>query len=275
VSDHYFETLGIPIRRGRVFDSREQRGSTPVVVLSERAARDLFPDADALGQSVAMGISLTPESGPTAEIVGIVGDVLYDRPSAGVMAEVYVSHRQEDSYGTFLVRTRGDPLTTVPAIRAAIREIDADIPLVSVRTMAGIEAAATSDTRVIASLLLAFAVLSLVLACTGVWATVAFSVSRRTREFGLRLALGARPAQVVGTVVREGARMAVLGIGMGVALAWTTSRLLSSLLFGVAPTDPLAFGGGALVLAAVAVFAAWLPARRATRVDPVESLRAE
>lgn len=276
VSDAYFSTLDVPVRRGRTFDSRDQRGSTPVVVLSERAARELFPDGDALGQPMAMGVSLTPsDSEATAEVVGVVADVLYNRPDEGPMAEIYISHRQEDSYGAFVLRTRADPLTVIPAVRAAVREIEPDAPLVSMRTLADVEANAMSDTRLLGFLLAAFAGLALLLACTGVWAAVAFTVSRRTREFGLRLALGARPGQVVASVVRRGLVTAGLGVALGLAAAWYGSRILETLLFEVGVGDPFAFGGGALALLAVATLAAWLPARRATRVDPVESLRAE
>ncbi len=276
VTDAWFETLGVETLRGRTFDSRDQRGSAPAVVLSEAAARELFPDGDAVGNRIAMGVTLTSESsGATAEVVGVVGDVLYDRPENGLMAEAYISHRQEDSYGTFVIRTRGEPLAVVPALRAAIREIEPDAPLMSLRTVAAAEASVTADTRMVGLLLLAFAGLALLLACTGVWAAVAFTVSRRTREFGLRLALGARPGQVVGSVVRGGLLTALLGIGVGIGAAWYGARILDALLFEVGVGDPVAFAGGAGVLLAVALAAAWLPARRVTRVDPVSSLRSE
>lgn len=276
VTDAWFATLDIDVLRGRTFDSRDQRGSAPVVVLSETAARELFPDGDALGNRVAMGVALTSESsGATAEVVGVVADVLYDRPENGLMAEAYVSHRQEDSYGTFVVRTRGEPLTAVPAVRSAIRAIEPDAPLMSIRTVADAEAAVTADTRLVGTLLVSFAGLALLLACTGVWAAVAFAVSQRTREFGLRLALGARPGQVVATVVRSGLTAAVLGVGLGLGVAWYAARILDALLFEVGVGDPVAFSGGAVVLLVVATAAAWLPARRVTRVDPVQSLRSD
>ncbi|MEQ9569496.1 MAG: FtsX-like permease family protein [Longimicrobiales bacterium] len=174
-----------------------------------------------------------------------------------------------------MVRTSVEPLAAVPAVRSVIRDIEPDAPLMSLRSLAEAEASVTADTRTVGVLLLAFAGLALLLACTGVWAAVAFTVARRTREFGLRLALGARPGQVVGSVVRGGLVTALLGIGVGVAVAWYAARILDALLFEVGIGDPVAFAGGSAVLLAVAAAAAWLPARRATRVDPVESLRAE
>jgi putative ABC transport system permease protein len=285
VSDDFFRTLDIPVRKGRTFTSEDQKGSRPVVVLSEAAAKRLFPDGDALGQPIAMGTDLTPEAGPgvqatggggaTAEIVGVVGDVLYDRPANGVMPEAYISERQEVGYGTVIARTRGEPLALVPAVRAAMAELDPDIPVYGVSTVADLEARSTADTRVLGGLLGTFALLALVLACTGVWAVVAYAVASRIPELGLRVALGAEPRQVVGLVVRGGLGLAVAGVAVGAVAAWGASRVLGSLLYGVQPSDPVTFAAAALLLFAVAALAAWLPARRATRVDPTEALRAE
>ncbi|MEK9507288.1 ADOP family duplicated permease [Gemmatimonadota bacterium Y43] len=270
VTDGWFHTLGVPMVSGRGFTSADRADSPLVVVLGETAARRLFPEGDALGSTVEAGFGDQP-----AEVIGIVGDVLYERPEYGHMAEVYLSHRQADGYGTFLLRTRDDPLALVPAIRAAVRELEPDAPVVSPRTLTSIEASASADTRMLGGLLLAYAGLALLLACTGVWAAVAFTVSRRLREFGLRLALGAAPGRVVGAIVGGGLRVVLAGIALGGVSAWFAARLLDTLLFGVGVGDPLVFGAGAVLLLAVALLAAWLPARRAVRVDPVQSLRAE
>lgn len=275
VSDDLFRTLGVPVLQGRTFTSEDQDGSRPVVVLSEAAVKRLFPDGHALGEAVAMGTDLTAEEGSSAEVIGVVGDVLYDRPENGVMAEAYVSERQETGYGTVIARTRGEPLAVVPGARAAMAELDPDIPIYGVSTVADIENGATADTRVLGGLIGTFAALALLLACTGVWAVVAYAVASRTAELGLRVALGAEPRQVVRLVVWAGLVLAVFGVVAGAVGAWGASRVLGSLLFGIAPTDPATFAGSAVLLLVVATVAAWLPARRATRVDPMEALRAE
>lgn len=273
VSDGFFSTLGIPVVQGRTFTSEDQRDTRLVVVLSEAAVRELFPDGSALGETVWLGE--TPEDGPGAEVIGVVGDVLFDRPANGIMAEAFISHRQEDGYGTIVVRARGEPLSLTPAFRAALAELDPDIPLHGVRTIEDLEAAASGDTRVLGTLLSAFAALALLLACTGVWSVVAFAVARRTREIGVRVALGADGRTVVRTVVRQGMLPTMAGVVLGAGGAWASTRLLQSVLFGVGTSDPFAFAGAAVLLVGVAAVAAWVPARRATRVDPMVALRAE
>jgi putative ABC transport system permease protein len=275
VSDGFFETLGVPVREGRTFTSEDRKGSRPVVVLSEAAVRELFPDGGALGRPVAMGTDLTSEEGSSAEVIGVVGDVLFDTPEKGVIPEAFISERQEEGYSTFIVRTRGEPLAAIPGARAALAALDPDIPLHGVSTLDDIEASATADTRVLGGLLATFAGLALLLACTGVWAVVAYAVAKRTSELGLRVALGAEPGQVVALVVRGGLALAAVGVLAGSLGAWGASRVLKSQLYGVAPTDPVTFVAAAALLMAVAAAAAWLPARRATRVDPMVALRAE
>ncbi len=275
VSDGFFSTLGIPVLEGRDFGPQDQRDSPPVIVLSQEAARQLFPDGGALGRRVAMGTELTSDEGSYAQVVGIVGDVLFDRPENGIMPEAFISHRQEDGYGTFFLRTRGEPMAAVPAARAALAEIDPDVPLASVETLDQVEAGASAETRSLGGLLAVFAALALIMACTGVWAVVAYAVSRRTRELGLRVALGAEPGQVVGLVMRKGLTLALAGAALGGLGAWAATRLLRSLLYDVAPSDPTAFVGGVAALLLVAGLAAWIPARRATRLDPMEALRAD
>jgi predicted permease len=275
VSDGYFETLGVPLRSGRTFTPADRAGTPAVVVLSESAARELFPDGDALGARIAAGTDPIAEDGSFGEVVGIVADVLYDRPENGMMAELYLSHRQAEGSSTYVVRTRGEPIAQVAAVRAALADVDSDLPMSSVRTVEDAEAQASSESRVLGTLLTVFAGLALLLACTGVWAVVAFAVTRRTRELGLRMALGARAGQVVGLVMRRGIATALAGVALGVGAAWIATRVLRGLLFEVAPSDPVTFAAGAGVLLTVALLAAWLPARRATRVDPMEALRSD
>jgi predicted permease len=275
VAPGFFETLGVPLLRGRALEPRDRRDAPPVVVLNETAARQLFPDGDALGRKVAMGVGLTPEGSEGAEVVGIVGDVLYDTPETGVMAEAYLSMHQEEGGSTVFLRAEGEPMALLAPARALLAQLDPDVPLHGARTLADLEATATADTRVLGGLLAVFAALALLLAATGVWAVVAHAVARRTRELGLRMALGALPRDVVALVVRQGTAPAVAGLLLGGALAWLGGRALRGLLYQVSPTDPVTLAGAALFLLAVSALAAWLPARRATRVDPMEALRAE
>jgi predicted permease len=275
VAPGFFETLGVPLVRGRGLEPRDRRGSPPVVVLNETAARRLFPGGDALGRKVAMGVGLTPEGSDGAEVVGIVGDVLYDTPEKGVMAEAYLSMHQEEGGSTVFLRAEGEPMALLAPARAVLAQLDPDVPLSGARTLGDLEARATADTRVLGALLAVFAGLALLLAATGVWAVVAHTVAGRTRELGLRMALGAVPGSVVALVVRQGVGPAVAGVLLGAGLAWAGGRALQGLLFEVSPTDPATIAGAALFLLAVAAVAAWLPARRATRVDPMAALRAE
>ncbi len=277
VDDRYFETLGIPVLRGRTLQPDDRRGAPVAVVLNEAAVRELFPDGgDPLGAQVAMGVDATPEDGPGATVVGVVGDVLYDRPDMGVMPEAYFSYRQEvGGEATILLRTRGEPLAAVPAAREALLELDPDLPISGIRTVASAEADATADTRTLGTLLAVFAALAGLLACTGVWAVVAYTVERRTRELGLRVALGADPRSIVRMVLAGALATAGVGIAAGALGGWAATRVLGSFLYEVSVTDPPTFVAGAALLLGVSLLAAWLPARRATRVDPVEALRAE
>lgn len=274
--DHaFFETLGVPLLRGRTFDRRDRSDSRPVAVLNETAARRLFPDGEAVGRKLSIGTSLTPEGSEGAEVVGVVGDVLYDSPEQGVMPEVYLSMHQQEGGSKIFMRAAGEPMALLAPARSILARLDPDVPLYGARTLAEQEALATADTRVLGGLLAVFAALALLLAATGVWAVVAQGVVQRTRELGLRVALGAVPGSVVALVVRQGAGPAVAGVTLGTGLAWAGGRALRGLLYEVSPTDPVTLAGAALFLLAVSAAAAWLPARRATRIDPVEALRTE
>lgn len=276
VSDGFFETLGVPVVMGRSFTGEDQADSRPVVVLSEAAVRELFPDdPDPLGRTVSVTMSLTPEEGPSAEVVGVVEDILFDRPANGIMPELFVSHRQEDGTGTVVARPRGEPEAVVARARTILAELDPNVPLYRVRTLDQLETDAAGDTRVLGMLLTGFALLALILACTGVWAIVSFTVSRRTREIGVRVALGADRSSVIRSVQRRAVAAGVVGVVLGGALAYGLSGLLSSVVYGVGTADPVAFAAAAATLMTVSLVASWLPARRATRVDPMEALRAE
>lgn len=275
VEESYFETLGAQVVRGRAFSATDQRGGPPVVILNESAARGLFPGEDALGRRIAAGYGATPE-GEMAEIVGIVADILHESPDVGVQPVIYSPLSQVPvASATAIVQTEGDPFSVVPAIRSELGRLDPNLPIYRITTVETLGVLATGPARMIMELLSLFAAVAIVLAAVGVYSVVAYAVSLRNREIGLRMALGARSGQVLGLVLRKGVAAAGLGTAVGLVGAWGVTRVLSSFLYGVTATDPITYALGALVLFAAAVLASYLPARRATRLDPMEVLRTD
>jgi predicted permease len=275
VTDDYFATLRTPILRGRSFASTDRADAPPVIVINETAARRFFGDADPLGKPFAITYGPTSEGVP-AEVIGVVADVLYDSPDLGIMPEAYFYQPQAPEADLMiLVRTRGEPLAMLPDVRAAMAALDPEIPIYGETTAADLAAAQVSDTRVVMQLLVAFAAMAVVLAITGIWGVVSYDVVQRRRELGIRMALGARTEQAVGLIVRDGLASAALGIAAGIAAAAALTRYLTALLYEVDPADPTAFAAAAATLLAVALLAAWLPGRQATRIHPAETLRRE
>jgi len=271
VSDDYFATMDVPLTSGREFTPLDRESSPPVAVVSESMALRFWPGRSPVGRQIRLG----GHDAPLMEVVGVARDVR-SRPDGVLMPTVYVPMRQHPvGWTSFVVRARGDAMPTVPAIRRALRELDAEIPLVQARTLADQFADMIARQRLMLVLVGAFALLALLLAALGVYSVMAYSVSTREREFGIRAALGARASNVLALVLRQGMTMAALGIAIGLVLAaWATSAL-AGLLVGVVPRDPLTFVAIALVLLTVSAVASLIPARRATRADPVEALRAE
>lgn len=267
----YFLAMGIPILRGRGFTNQDLPSSPPVVVINDTMARRLFAGENPVGQRVRLG----PE--PTAawmEIVGVIGDVRHTGLEREPAPEIYVHYLQNPPVAPFVViRTTGDPALLAETVRAEARAIDKDLPLYDMRTMLDVRAASVAERRFILLLVGAFGVLALVLAAVGVYGVMSVVVGERTQEMGVRLALGARASQVVGLVLGEAARLALLGVVIGVVAAMTLAPLLASQLYGVQPLDPLTFAGVPLVLLVLAAIAAIVPALRAMRLDPVTALR--
>lgn len=275
VADDHFRVLGVPVLAGRSFLPSDRADSPPVVVLNQTAAKQLFGTESPIGRRIALSIALTAE-GASAEVVGVVGDVLYDHPSEGIMREAYVSFRQEPQrYITALVRTDREPVALVPEVRALVRDLDPDLPIFGVRTVAQIRGDAIGDTRVLTALLLGCALLALALAAVGTYGVTAYWVAGRRRELGLRIALGARRRQVQAMVMSHGLRAVLVGIVLGTAGALAGAHLLSGLLFEVASRDPATFVAASATLLVVAALACYLPARRAARVDPATTLSDE
>jgi hypothetical protein len=272
VSDNYFELLDIPVVRGRVFDQSDGLNGPPVVVLSQTAASRYFPDQDPIGKRVTTFFNLPGRE--TAEVVGVAGDVVYTGPEQDRWPVAYYSLR-ERRFGSYaLVRTTGNPSDAVRLIQDEIFSMDPTVAMSGVTTMDDLISESVGDTSLIFWLLLAFAGITVLLAAVGTWGVVAYSVAIRQRELGLRIALGAPGARVLNLVLRKSTITALVGISLGLAGAWAGSRLLESFLWNTSSHDPRVYIGGGILLFAVVLGASYLPARRATRVDPVEVLRA-
>lgn len=273
VSPGYFAALSIPVRRGRAFTPLDRAQAPLVAVINESMARQFWPGANPLGQRIRLG----SQRAPWMQIVGVVGDVR-QFPWMEPPATVYVSAQQEpQGWGTVVVRSDRDPRALLPQIRGVLHEIDPALPIpsVSVQTMDDVFANMLARQRLPMFFTGAFAVLALVLAALGVYSIMAYSVTARQREFGIRTALGARRTNVLSLVVRQGMTMAMVGAAAGLMVAAATARLISGLLIGVRPLDAATFVAVPLILLTVSAVACFVPARRAMSVDPLEALRAE
>jgi putative ABC transport system permease protein len=280
VSPGLFGAMGIPLLRGRTFTDADDVRTPLVAIIGDTMARQVFPGQDPVGRRILFGVG---PQGPDAQwvtIVGVAGDVRQFDLDSDPRPAVYVPYAQETLFWfaprDLVVRAAGtEPLALAAAVRATIRSVDPNQPISSVRTMDDVVSEASARRRFSALLLGVFAAAALILAAVGVYGVVACSVEQRTREIGIRMALGARRRQVFGLVVGQAARLALLGVALGLAGSLALTRLLGSLLFGVTPTDPLTFVLTALVLPTCAVVACLVPARRATRLDPMVALRCD
>ena len=277
VTPDHFRTLEIPILRGRSFTARDRAGSGRVVILNETAARRLFPGQDPLGHRVAAASGYFGGGDSTAEVVGIAKDVRYGAFEAPMVPDLYFPGYQVRfaGFGTLFVRSEGDPLQVLESVRREVRALDPTLPLFNVMTMEERGGAVLARPRFATTLLGVFAGLALVLAGIGLYGVMAFSVAQRTREIGLRMALGANQALVLRGVLWQGLALAGGGIALGLLGALALQRAVTGMLYGVGSTDPITLVAVSLLMALVASAAALVPARRATRVDPMEALRSE
>jgi putative ABC transport system permease protein len=274
VSDSaYFNVMGIPLLRGRNFTDAENNEVRHVVIISESMARQHFAGEDPLGKRIDVNMFDKPT--PT-EIIGVVGDVRYDSLTDVAEPTVYFPHPELTySFMTLVIRTSGDPSEMAPAVRREISALDPEQPVSDVRTMSQVMADTLSRARFNTLLLGLFAGLATLLAAVGIFGVMNYSVTQRTREIGLRMALGAQPGRVMRLVLRQGLTLTLIGIGLGLIGSLALTRLMSSLLFGVDATDPVTFTAMVLFLAVVSLIACYIPARRASRVDPMIALRYE
>jgi putative ABC transport system permease protein len=267
----YFGAMGIPIVRGRNFTEAEEAEARHVVLISESMARQHFPGEDPIGKRITVPMSEKPAA---TEIVGIVGDVRYEGLTEEANPAVYLPPVELPyPFMTFVVRATGDPAAMAPTVRREIGAIDPDLPVSDVQTLDKVMADTVGRARFNTLLLGLFAGLATLLAGVGIFGVMNYSVSLRTRELGLRMALGAQPGRVLLLVLREGVVLTLVGIGIGLLGALALTRLMSSLLYGVEATDPATFAAIVLLLALVSLVACYVPARRATRIDPLIALR--
>lgn len=272
ISDNLFKAMQIPLKRGRTFGAEDREQSPGVAILSEGLAKKYWPNADPIGARIRLGPN---PNDPWSTVVGIAGDVRMGT-AGDARPTVYVSSRQDHWGGAaIVVRTSGDPMTLLPAVRREVKAMDPTLPVVEPRTLRDVQSVGLSDRRLPMQLMAAFALLALILAAVGVYGVMAYSVAARTREIGVRVALGARPSNVFGMIVRQGLVAAVVGLTIGLLGAAALGRVLTRLLYGVTPTDAPTFIGVTAVLLAVTLAACLVPARRAVRVDPLEALRSE
>lgn len=275
VSPDYFRVMGIPLVAGRDFTTRDGWKASPVIIINQTLARRYFPNQDPIGKHIRPTVSAGDQP-EMREIVGVVGDIRHASLTAELKPEVYLPHAQIPANSmTLVVRTNSDPSAVIPAIRGAVREMDPDLPLFNIRTLDQYVLRSASRPRFNSALLATFACVALLLTAIGLYGVMAYSVAQRTHEIGIRMALGARTSNVLGLVVRQGMKLTAAGLAIGLIGAFAATRMLAGLLFGVSPTDPLTFIGVSALIATVALLACYLPARRATKVDPLIALRYE
>ena len=273
VTPGYLRAMRIPLKSGREFTDRDAADAPPVAVINESLARRMFPGEDPVGKR----LTAWRDEKFAREVVGVAADVKMGQMESEDAPQVYVPLAQNATWGSLslAVRTTVEPESLAGAVRGAVLALDKNQPVYDVRTMDDVRSASVAGRRMVVILFGVFAVLALLLAAIGIYGVLSYAVAQRTHEIGIRVALGARRMDVLRLVVGQGMRLVMLGVGLGVAGAFAVTRLLESLLFGVSATDPATFAGVAAILSAVALLACYIPARRATRVDPMVALRYE
>jgi putative ABC transport system permease protein len=267
--------MGMAVIGGRALAPTDQPGAPQVLVVNRAFVRAFFPNEDALGKSIALGWGGEP-GGDLRQIVGVVGDVhsfgLEESPEPTVYAPIM---QRTDRSISIVARTDGTPANLAAPLRSLVRDLDREVPVYSVQTMDERVSSSVGRQRFYASLIAIFAAVALVLSAVGLYGVIAYAVSQRTHELGVRVALGATGDRISRMVIGEGLVLTAIGIAIGAFASFFAGRLVSSLLFGVTALDPMTLGGVVFVLVAVAMLASWLPARRAARVDPLVAMRGD
>jgi predicted permease len=276
VGPQFFETLGTPLLLGRPIGPRDTPASPAVAVVSESFVRNFFPNQNPIGRHFCLG---APFKAPGFEIIGVAADSKYykmsEKPKPMAYFSAWQSGGREEYVGQLLLRTSGDPSGATAEVRQALHDIDARLPILDVTTLRARAYASLRQERMITTFCSFFGLLALLLASIGLYGTMAYSVVRRTNEIGIRMALGAQRPQVLWMVLRESVVLVILGLTVGLPLALAGTRWIKSFLFGVPAMDPVGIGAAVILMAVVSTFAGYLPARRATKVDPMTALRHE
>jgi predicted permease len=272
----YFETMGIPLLAGRDFTERDSKDATRVAIVNETFAKRFWPGTNPVRDAVGKRFSFRGASGPWVQVVGVSRDGKYWSLGEDPQPFVYSPLTQDfDSMTTLVVRTNREPTSTIAAVRGVVQTLDPNLPVFDVHTMTEHMNISLFPMRVGAAIVSGFGALALLLAAIGIYGVMAYSVTQRTREVGIRMSLGARPGDVLRLVMRQGVRLALVGLAIGLVGAWLLTRYMSSVLYGVSARDPLTFIGIPVLLSIVVVLACFFPARRAARVDPMVALRHE
>ncbi len=275
ITPDYFKTMAIPIKQGRAFTAADRIGSQPVLLVNETAAQRIWPGGSALGHQIEIGTSFGMGRGrASGTVVGVVGDVRDYGPASRPAPTLFLAHGQwpVDSM-TIVAKSRGEPSALIEPLRALLREMDPDVPMYAVRSMPQIRDIAVAQPRLYLVLIGCFAITAMLLAAIGLYGVLAYAVGQRTREIGIRLALGARRTEVVRMVMSQAGKLVIVGVALGLFAALLASRLLRAQLFEVAPTDTVTYLLVAMGLLIVSLLASWIPARRASRIDPMTALR--
>ncbi|HYP26491.1 MAG TPA: ABC transporter permease [Blastocatellia bacterium] len=273
VSPSYFRAMGIPLLKGRLFTEQDVEDAPGVIVINDVMAERYWPGEDPVGKRISL---VDAQTGPWLAVIGVVGNVYQVTLDAEPYPQMYEVYSQNPARGAALVvRTASDPTGMVASVRAQVSDIDRDQPLYNVRTMEQVLADSVSHQRFNMLLISVFSAVALVLAGVGIYGVISYSVSHRSHEIGIRMALGAMRVDILRMVIEHGLKLALVGVGIGLVAAFVLTRVMSSLLYGVSAIDPLTFAGGTIVLIGVAVMACYIPARRATKVDPMTALRYE
>jgi putative ABC transport system permease protein len=278
ISANYFEVMGVRLLKGRAFTLADTAESPRVAIINETLARRLWPGEDPIGKRLKTGTIETPDPwNPWCEVVGVVADIKLEGLERDTLAQTFFPLQQRPRSPTLwlVVRTAGDPLLSVAAVERAIHAVEKDLPVYSIRSMDQLLGSSLATRRLTLVLLAGLAALALLLAAVGIYGVISYSVRQRTHELGIRMALGAQAGDVLRLILVQGLKLAFIGVAIGLTAALSLTRWMKSLLFEVRPTDPMTFVVIALLLIAVALLACWVPARRATKVDPVVALHCE
>jgi putative ABC transport system permease protein len=268
---NYFATIGIPLIKGRVFSEQDQEKTPTVFVINQTMARRFWPNEDPLGKQIKMA-----QDGTTGSVIGVVGDAKHYFMNDEATSQMYSAYSQQPGlFATVVIRTSVEPLSLTEPVRQAIWKVDADQPMWKIRTVEFLVNRSVADRKFLMALMGIFASLALILTMIGLYGVISYLVNQRNQEIGIRMALGAQARDILAMVLKQGMTLVLIGVALGLLASWLLTKLMVSMLYQVSAKDPATFGAIALLLIVVALLACYLPARRATKVDPLVALRDE